>query len=94
MPVLTSRKRMVSLRLSDEEYQKLVSLCAAYEAHSTSDMARTAIRKFLSQHGAWPAARKVNEAELYEKISQLEDEIRRLDRAIHGRAMSASASEG
>lgn len=48
MKVLKPRSRMISIRLSEEEYAGLCRLSAETGAHSLSDLARDAMRKFLS----------------------------------------------
>jgi hypothetical protein len=48
MKVLKPRSRMISIRLSEDEYDGLCRLSAATGAHSLSDLARSAMRLFLS----------------------------------------------
>jgi len=48
MKVLKPRSRMISIRLSEEEYAGLCRLSAEIGAHSLSDLARDAMRMFLS----------------------------------------------
>ena len=48
MKVLKPRSRMISIRLSEEEYDGLCRLSAVTGAHSLSDLARNAMRLFLS----------------------------------------------
>lgn len=47
MPVQKPRSRIISIRLSDEEYNDLRRLCMASGARSVSDLARYAMRKIL-----------------------------------------------
>jgi len=42
--MLKARSRMISIRLSEDEYSALVNLCAASGARSISDLARDAMR--------------------------------------------------
>ena len=53
MKVLKPRSRMISIRLSEDEYAGLCRLSAEIGAHSLSDLARDAMRMFLnvSNHG-------------------------------------------
>ena len=82
MVVLKPRKRMVSLRLSDDEYQRLVELSSVYGAHSTSELARTAVCSFL-EHADKPRRRRTPAvAELQAKVGEIEDEVRRLSRMV------------
>ena len=48
MKVLKPRSRMISIRLSEEEYEGLCRLSAMTGAHSLSDLARNAMRLFLT----------------------------------------------
>jgi Arc/MetJ-type ribon-helix-helix transcriptional regulator len=48
MTVLKPRSRMISVRLSEEEYSALRRLCTATGARSVSDLTRDAMRELLS----------------------------------------------
>ena len=51
--LLKSRTRLVSFRLSPEEYEALRQVCVAADARSVSDFAREAVlRGIETQHGA------------------------------------------
>jgi hypothetical protein len=80
---------MVSLRLSEVEYQGLVDLCATYDAHSTSDLARIAVSRFLRDHGNHAGHSRLSEFELQEKVGRLEDELQRLSRMLNPKALAA-----
>ena len=47
MTVLKPRSRMISVRLSEEEYSALRGLCSLTGARSVSDLTRDAMRAFL-----------------------------------------------
>ena len=47
MAVLNPRSRMISVRLSEEEYSALRRLCKTTGARSVSDMTRNAMRSLL-----------------------------------------------
>jgi hypothetical protein len=47
MTVLKPRSRMISVRLSEEEYVALRRICSVTGARSVSDLARDAMRVFL-----------------------------------------------
>jgi Arc/MetJ-type ribon-helix-helix transcriptional regulator len=47
MTVLKPRSRMISVRLSEEEYSALRSLCSLTGARSVSDLTRDAVRSVL-----------------------------------------------
>ena len=46
--VLNPKSRMISIRISNEEYEGLRSLCISQGARSVSDLARTAMNNMLS----------------------------------------------
>jgi predicted transcriptional regulator len=86
MTVLKPKKRMISLRLSDDEYQKLVSQTANDGAHSTSEIARAALSEFLAKSHA-PG----DVAHLRARIDNLEGEVQRLNHVLE---TIASAAKG
>ncbi len=45
--ILKPKSRMISIRLSDEEYEGLKNLCMSQGARSVSDLARTAMNQML-----------------------------------------------
>ena len=86
MGVLKPLKKMVSARLAEDEYERLVELSSTEGAHSTSDMARTAICAFLEQHDNPSGQRRTSGAELRAKVERLEAELRRLSRRLSSQA--------
>ena len=72
MAVLDPMYKMISFRLSDDEYQQLMEMCLATNTRSMSQMARTAIHEFL-EHG--PAA---SDNDLHQKVAQLEQRVTEL----------------
>ena len=48
MAVLRPRNRVVYFRLSEEEYNRCLKSCEAGEAHNLSDLARTALQRWLA----------------------------------------------
>jgi len=49
MTVLKPRSRMISVRLSEDEYSALQQLCATTGARSVSDLTRDAMRALLNK---------------------------------------------
>lgn len=47
MATMKTRSRMISVRLSEEEYLSLLNLCSATGARSLSDLTRDAMRMLL-----------------------------------------------
>jgi hypothetical protein len=78
MPVLKTRKRVISLRLSDDEYQQLVKLSVSAGAHSTSDVARAALCDFLARQKSGDRAGRIQQ----QRIEMLENEVRRINRLL------------
>jgi hypothetical protein len=77
MPILKTRRRMVSLRLSEDEYQDLVKLSVTEGAHSTSDLARAALSEFMMKQRSGDGARRIPQ-----RVELLEDEVRRINRVL------------
>jgi hypothetical protein len=51
MVVLKRRSRLVSFRVSEDEYQKLYNVCLAVGARSVSDVARQAVGRLVGFNG-------------------------------------------
>ena len=68
--------RMVSFRLSGEEYRQFRELCLATNARSVSGMARAALRHLLEQGPAKAGN------ELHDKVEKLEDRVRELSSRV------------
>lgn len=49
MAIVDPRKRTIGVRVSQDEYDLLERFCAAGGARSISDLARTAVLKFVNQ---------------------------------------------
>jgi len=84
---LNARDRMISFRLSVEEYEKFRDLCFTHGIRSISEMARVAINNFLNQ-----PAPSVAESSLDARIAGLEAKIQMLALELK-RQKAASASE-
>jgi hypothetical protein len=83
MAVLKPKTRIVSFRLSEEEYECLRQKSLAQGTHSTSDCARAAVLLLLADRTAAPADEfEVKIAQLDEKMRQVERELQRLARAV------------
>jgi hypothetical protein len=80
------KTKMVSFRLSDEEYRLLQVACDKSGARSVSEMARSAVQKIILESG--PLDRSSTEAGLQElqlKFSVLSAEVDRLSRLVKDR---------
>jgi hypothetical protein len=76
------KSRIISLRLSEEEYESLKSVYAARGVRSLSEFARDAMHRLLDQ-GPPGAANIEDRVELlHGKVALLEGEVSRLSRAV------------
>lgn len=92
MSVLKRRCRMVSFRLSDEEYEGLKSICMTVGARSLSDVARDAVQRML---GNGVASKKDLEAEvdsLTARMNLLAKEVERITRLVDGGKVEGAAA--
>ena len=92
------RTRVVSFRISEEEYQDLMDLCAIRQARSLSDFARAATLG-QSQPGAPDGRRERMLSDVYRQLRVLDGEVKRLsalvepkrlDTLLHLRPIEAS----
>jgi len=92
MPVLKlkRRSRMVNFRLSEEEYEKLASVCRSRGARSVSEFARKAVLGIAdledvpAEPPEWGRKIECRVEELAREVKRLNeavDEVRRKDRA-------------
>jgi Arc/MetJ-type ribon-helix-helix transcriptional regulator len=77
---LESRSRMISFRLTAEEYDRFRELCYSNGIRSVSEMARAAINMMLSQPARAPQeALESRVAELESRLRLLSQEIKKLN---------------
>jgi Arc/MetJ-type ribon-helix-helix transcriptional regulator len=74
MTVLKLRTRMISVRLSEDEYSALKALCLIRGARSVSDLTRDAVRSLLN--------RKEREDLLSERLEEFRLQMKDLDQKI------------
>ncbi len=79
MPVLKRRSRMVSFRLSEDEYHSMMEKCISQGSRSLSDFARSAACE-RGNGKADPAVLK-----LKERVEELDLMIKRLSEAVSDR---------
>ena len=80
MAILKRRSRMITFRLSEDEYTSLRSLCENEGARSISDLARDAVHRLLgnSSKAELETALRVLEA----RVDTLDVEVQRLTRSV------------
>ena len=86
--MLRRRTRIVSFRISEEEYQDLVNLCAMRQARSLSDFARLAT---FSQFESKSQTNKPENTlrEIYRKLGALDREVKRLAGLVEPRGLDS-----
>ena len=78
----------MSFRISEEEYQDLVNLCAMRQARSLSDFARLAT--FSQFESKSPTIKPENTLrEIYRKLGALDREVKRLAGLVEPRELDA-----
>ena len=77
MKVLRPRSRMISIRISEEEFSALRQICATTGARSVSDLAREAMRGFLSGVSQ-PKAEETTKSEYTAQMKDLEQKVEKL----------------
>ena len=80
MPILKRRSRMISFRLSEDEYASLISVCESEGARSVSDLARDAVHRLI---GRSPQADvEIALRALEGRVDTLDLQIRRLSMTV------------
>jgi len=83
------RSKMVSFRLSPEEYERVRRLCSENGVRSISDLARTALHKLVAaEHQADPLSFEVRD--LRSRVDSLSIQIDRLSQDVEARKVTAS----
>lgn len=90
MTLINKRSRMVSIRLSDDEFRKLHEVCATTGARSISDLARDAMHKLMAngvchEREADGVCERLQS--LDERVTQLQQEMTRLASLVGVTAM-------
>jgi hypothetical protein len=87
---MTERKsKMVSFRLSPEEYRQLRDACSAHGVRSVSELARSAMQGLISNHGsAIPLHLQLQH--LRDRVTLLSCEIDRLSHELQPRQTAAA----
>lgn len=77
MRVLRPRSRIVSIRMSEEEFSTLRRICATTGARSVSDLAREAMRGLLNG-GIQQDASDAAKSEYFAQMKDLEQKVEKL----------------
>ena len=104
MAVLKRRSRIVSIRLSEQEYQRLRSCCLNRGARSISDLARDAMQRLLARSEADGNGGEgtssyddgyglaITVESLHGRMEQLDHEVKRLASLVAKRAAGAEGA--
>jgi hypothetical protein len=85
MAVLKRKSRMISLRLSNEEYESLRSLYRIHGSRSVSEFARNAMQKVIAETASPSQSLETRLNDLDLKMSSLDQEVARLVRLVESR---------
>lgn len=92
MNVLKRRSRMVSFRLSEEEYESLREICLTAGARSLSDIARDAVHRLIGNGGEQKKDIESQLRLLNERIDVIDQEVRRLAGRLEPHAATFDAA--
>ena len=93
MNMLKRRSRMVSFRLSEEEYEGLKHICITVGARSLSDIARDAVQRLLSNNTESKIDGDEQLRALYERMDALDHEVKRLAGLVDHRETATLAAD-
>jgi len=87
LPDSDPRTRMISLRLSEGQYEILKTRYRTYGARNVSDLARLALQRIMDVSGPAPAAHSaaypaVHPEETLAKLAELDERVRALETSI------------
>ena len=85
MPGLIRKNRIISLRLSEREFEALKALYAAHGARNISDFVRSTMNRVISETTHDNCALELKVQEMDGKLSILDDEVARLTHLLEGR---------
>lgn len=94
MSVLKRRSRMISFRLSEDEYTGLKNLCVNEGARSVSDMARDAVHRLITKPSLPNNQLETVVQVLQSRIEVLDMEVKRLGKALNGQSPTRSVAVG
>jgi hypothetical protein len=98
MAVLKRRSKIVSVRLSEQEYQELLSCCLSRGTRSLSDLAREAMQGLLASRNGNGNGRGsgdglgVEVEKLHGRMEQLDHELKRLARLVNKSSAAAGGT--
>jgi hypothetical protein len=94
MRVLKRKSRMISFRVSEDEYAGLKSLCINEGARSVSDMARDAVHRLVTKNNPANHQFEMLVHVLQHRVEALDQEVRRLGLALYRQLPAGPAGTG
>lgn len=92
MAVLKRKTKMISLRLSPEEYEALRSLYRVHGSRSVSEFARTAMQRVIAETVSPQQTLESHIQELNSKMTSIDQEVARLVGLIENRMQATAAA--
>lgn len=86
VPDSTRKSKMISFRLSGEEFRRLQGACSKTGARSVSELARAAMQRIILEDDFQPGSAESELFELKMKFTVLAAEVERLSRLVKGSA--------
>jgi Arc/MetJ-type ribon-helix-helix transcriptional regulator len=93
MPTATPMIRLISFRLSEEEYQEMKRLCADEGSRSLSDFVRSAFHNLINENGHLETVLELKLRKLDQRLGDIQREFKELS-ALVEKAASRKAVEG
>ncbi|WP_180541914.1 hypothetical protein [Nevskia soli] len=91
MAVLKRKTKMISLRLSPEEYEALRSLYRVHGSRSVSEFARTAMQRVIAETVAPQQSLEGRIQELNSKMALIDHDVARLVSLLENRIQAPAA---
>lgn len=92
MNMIDRKSKMVSFRLSPEEYRQLRDACATQGVRSVSELARAAMQGLIAPDGpAVPLQTQVQE--LRDRVTLLSEQVDRLSRELEPQISAAAGCD-
>lgn len=87
-----AKSRMISFRVTEEEYDRFRDVCFTRGICSVSELAREAIHTLLEQKPVWPEALEARLADLEGQIRAVSHQLANLNQSVTG-GLSATTEQ-
>lgn len=75
MPMVTPMVRLISFRLSEEEYQEMKRLCTEEGARSLSDFVRSAFQSLIHDNGRLETILELKLRKLEQRLDEIQQDL-------------------